>query len=125
MFAEYIRQATLASELTEYERFGLFKSMNSCFPCHSRKIIEELIKRLSAFEVLQESLKWHARAFKDRRSPENIGVSGDHAIGQSHSLKFYPAREGKTTDPASLSVWHPDVLHLSRVFEDPAPFGLF
>ena len=42
-----------------------------------RKLFEELVQRLSSFEVVEERLNWYSRTAEDRRAPRDIRVAVD------------------------------------------------
>jgi hypothetical protein len=58
----------------------MFEGMNCGLAGYRGEIVEELVQCLPAFEVVQKRLKRNTRPAKNRRAPEHLRISGDHAI---------------------------------------------
>src|SRR5206468_463294 len=55
----------------------LFQSRNSNFPGDRRKIVEKLVQRMTAFNVVDERLHRHTRANKHRGPAQNVGIGAN------------------------------------------------
>ena len=51
---------------------------------HSRKVVEELIQRISSGQVVEEILHRHAGSSEDWRAPEDLGVDLHHGVQCLH-----------------------------------------
>jgi hypothetical protein len=64
--------------------FGEFKRRDCLVTLHSRKVVEELIQRISGGQVVEEILYRHARSSEDRCAPEDLGIDLDHGVRCAH-----------------------------------------
>lgn len=70
--------------MADDERLGMFESANRRLTSHAREIIQELIQRLPAFQVVQESLKRDTCSPENRRTTKHIRISGDDLVPCCH-----------------------------------------
>jgi hypothetical protein len=80
VFGEHTRRAEPSSKFGDQERLGVFKGLHRRFPCDRRKIVQELVECLATFEVVEQRLERHPRPQEYGRSPQHIGIAGDHVI---------------------------------------------
>ncbi len=58
----------------------MFESVDCHFPGYSRKIVKKFVESLSAFDVIQERLKWNPCPAENRRATQNLRITRDDAI---------------------------------------------
>ena len=58
---------------------GQLQRGNRLKPRDGWEVLKELIERMPAFEIVNEGLYGHARADKDRRAAENLGIGMNYA----------------------------------------------
>jgi len=58
----------------------MLKGMHREITGHGGKVFEELIQRLSAFEIIKQRLERDSRSAEDRRAAQNIWVADDHVV---------------------------------------------
>ena len=64
-----------------------FQNLTDQITTYRRKALQEFFHRVIVFQVFEESLHGHARAFEDRRAAENFRVDCDEVTGiHSRSL---------------------------------------
>jgi len=63
---------------------GVLERTQRLLPPHGRKMIEELIERVTSRDVIHQGLKRYARADKNRLPPENIGITVYRSRGCRH-----------------------------------------
>ena len=78
--------------------------MDCLFTRHGRKLAQEFRERVTAFQVVDQVLEWHARTLKARRSTHNFRVGHDNAI--SHIYCIVP---GLSALGGSLGSWPRDL----------------
>src|SRR4029077_7257102 len=77
--------------------FGLLQSSHRLLASHARKVVEELVKRVPRFQIINQCLGWHASpnenwsAAKDFRVAMNYALSGSHEIYPTNRIPL--ARE--------------------------------
>jgi len=54
--------------------------MDGGFAGYGRKVIEELVKGLSAFQIIEQCLKRNPGPTEDGCASENVTVASDHAV---------------------------------------------
>ena len=105
---------------------GFFQPLDRLVAGDGREIVEKLIERVAAFELVDQILEWDARPFEDHSAPQNLrigmkdrtlvhgrtltlrGRSGKHllalpAVSQSHQPTL-PGRCRST--PMQVSINH-------------------
>lgn len=66
-----------------YSLARLLKNGNGDLPLHAGEVLEELIKGITAFKVVEQILDWYASAKKQARPPPlNLRIDRDES--------FYP-----------------------------------
>ena len=53
---------------------GVFEDLNSQFPAHGRKVLEEDLERVACFQVLEDDSHWYPCTDENRCSTEDFGV---------------------------------------------------
>jgi hypothetical protein len=83
--------------------FCFLECGDSGFTRHGGKPHEKLFERLSALQIIEESLDWDSRSTKHRSSPKNIRVFGDHSHERivSRRMKRSNTRGTNRTPPAA------------------------
>ena len=62
----------------------LLESRYGLLTRHARKVLEEIRKRMTAFDVVEQSLKRDSSADKNRRSAEDLGIGVYDSFVRSH-----------------------------------------
>jgi len=70
--------------------FGELESRDCLLATHRRKILEELAKGLSGFEVVEQGLQRHSRSDEDHRSAHDLGF-----VYLVVSIAIGPGRQGQ------------------------------
>jgi hypothetical protein len=73
--------------ILDQQLLRLLESSNDLISAHGRKIVEELIDRMTTFEIIQEILQRDAGADEDRDASEDFRVSVDASL-TSHEKPF-------------------------------------
>lgn len=55
-------------------RPGFLQQCDDLFALHARKAFKKLFDRVSCFQMIEETLRWHSRAGKDWLAPEHLGI---------------------------------------------------
>src|SRR6185437_9615682 len=72
--SERTHQEEFSSEPRDNERLRFFQRGNGGLSSNGGKIVEEVTERLPALQIIEQCLKRHARAPKNRDAAENILV---------------------------------------------------
>ena len=64
--------------------FGEVKRRDCLLTLHSRKVVEELIQRISGGQVVEEILDRHAGSSEDWRTPEDLRIDLHHGVQCTH-----------------------------------------
>lgn len=57
-----------------------FQNATGQFTCHGRKTFKKFVERVIVFQILEQRLHRHARAFEHRRAAENVGINSDEVV---------------------------------------------
>jgi hypothetical protein len=63
-----------------------FQRRNCCLAANGRKVVEEFVQTLPAFEIVNECLEGHAGSPKHRNSAENVPIFDDDLVHIASSL---------------------------------------
>jgi hypothetical protein len=55
------------------------------FPAYAWVLLKKLVERVAAFQILDQNLKWDARASKDRLTPEDVNIPNDWVLRYHNS----------------------------------------
>jgi hypothetical protein len=87
---EDIHQPELSfAEASKHQRLSFFQRRDGLLAADSRILFQELIQRISGFEIVQESLKRDSRSAKNGLSAMDVGILDNHALrvgGHGESL---------------------------------------
>ena len=95
-----IRPGGSSSQLADKGRLGELQCGNGGFSRDRWEVIEELIERFPAFEVVQKRLKGNTGSLENGGSPQDLGVLHDHVNRGVHSCSPFAliialSREGR------------------------------
>ena len=95
----------MGSNRFQHLQLGRLDGRNDLFALHGRKTVQKILDGFAAFEVVDEVLKWDARAEEHRRAAQNF------RIGMDHAFQCFGFHVGKMTAIAPAC---------PRYFSDPA-----
>lgn len=86
---EDTRRGESSFNLSDERDLGVFERTNGSLARYGREILQELIERFSAFEVIQKRLKRNASAAKHGGSAEDLRILDDDAVHRAHTVPLW------------------------------------
>lgn len=62
----------------QHGRPSLFKGSYGLLATNGREIVQELVERVPALEVVDEGTEWNSRADENRRSAQDLRIDVNH-----------------------------------------------
>jgi hypothetical protein len=90
--------------------FGHFKDRINLFPSNGRKILQELLHRITPLEMIEQRCDWNARARETRQAPLNLGINcyrnhGFHILSISHPAWNRAPKKALLLAAAALDIY--------------------
>ena len=58
----------------------MLEGAHGVLPSYGGKVVQEVVERLAALQIVQEGLKWNSRPPKHGRSPKHAGVARNDVV---------------------------------------------
>ena len=86
-------QIERALDACKEQMLCFFKGLNCEFTAHSRESLEEILKRIAAFKILEERLDGHPRAAEHWCTVHHVGIPGNRLLHCFHCYACGPVEK--------------------------------